>query len=428
MGVLQWTLGILITTCFNIIQIHTVKYAPDLTGRFCNQIEGPVCCNGRQDSCSFPILGTLCYCDTFCERSEDDDCCPDYLFACKGEVLPPPPILEGCKYKQDYLKGGETVWDNCNSCTCAILGNITKLTCNPERTCLIEPRIVDTVNMLDFGWRANNYSAFWGKTLEEGIKYKLGTLQPERFVLRMNPVRRIYDPNSLVSEFDSEAEWPGYISGIQEQGWCGSSWAVSTAAVASDRYAIMSKRRLAVKLSAQHLLSCNNRGQQSCDGGHLDRAWMYFRKHGIVEESCFAYTGKLEICNRYQLDSCPKRHLRKSNKFRVGPAYRLGNETDIMYEIIKSGPVQATMKVYHDFYSYQTGVYEHTDLSVLDRTGYHSVRIVGWGEERGRKYWKVANSWGPEWGENGFFKIARGKNECDIESFVLAAWPELEEW
>lgn len=119
--------------------------------------------------------------------------------------------------------------------TCTYLHNRTELLCNPEHTCLIEPRIVDTVNLENFGWTARNYSFFWGKTLDEGIKYKLGTLQPERFVMKMNPVRRIYDPNSLVQEFDSEAEWPGYVSGIEEQGWCGSSWAVSTAAVASDR-------------------------------------------------------------------------------------------------------------------------------------------------------------------------------------------------
>lgn len=71
----------------------------------------------------------------------------------------------------------------------------------------------------------------------------------------------------------------------------------------------------------------------------------------------------------------------RTEKYRVAPAYRLGNETDIMYEIMRSGPVQATIKVYHDFFSYNRGIYKHTDLSEAHRTGYHSVRIVGWGEE-----------------------------------------------
>lgn len=68
--------------------------------------------------------------------------------------------------------------------------------------------------------------------------YRLGTLKPQNFVMKMNPVRRIYDPTALPREFDTEDTWPGYISGIQDQQWCGSSWAISTAAVASDRYTI----------------------------------------------------------------------------------------------------------------------------------------------------------------------------------------------
>jgi hypothetical protein len=42
------------------------------------------CCNGRQDPCSAEILGTLCYCDTFCNRTQNSDCCPDYFTHCEG--------------------------------------------------------------------------------------------------------------------------------------------------------------------------------------------------------------------------------------------------------------------------------------------------------------------------------------------------------
>lgn len=53
--------------------------------------------------------------------------------------------------------------------------------------------------------------------------------------------------------------------------------------------------------------------------------------------------------------------------------------------------LSATMKVYHDFFSYKNGIYRHTDLSLEHRTGYHSVKIIGWGEEVTRngveKYW-----------------------------------------
>lgn len=142
---------------------------------------------------------------------------------------------------------------------------------------------------------------------------RLGTLKPERFVLTMNHVRQIYDPSTLPKNFDAEQKWPNYISPIEDQGWCGSSWAISTAAVASDRwinfcfilwnvvkmiffatrrYAIVSRGLERVRLSPQHLLSCDFRGQQSCKGGYLDRAWNFVRKYGWV---CFKIKFKIRV-------------------------------------------------------------------------------------------------------------------------------------
>lgn len=102
-----------------------------------------------------------------------------------------------------------------------------------------------------------------------------------------------------------------------------------------------------VTLSAQHLLSCNNRGQQSCNGGYLDRAWLFLRKFGIVDEDCYPYHAKDEKCRipkRANLLSAhcgpPPAGAKRKEMYRVAPAYRLGNETDIMYEIQMNGPVQ----------------------------------------------------------------------------------------
>lgn len=72
--------------------------------------------------------------------------------------------------------------------------------------------------------------------------------------------------------------------------------------------------------------------------------------------------------------------------------------------------------VYEDFMSYSGGVYKHTSGAQL---GGHAVKIVGWGDG----YWICANSWGPSWGEKGFFNIAFG--ECGIDSAVYACSPKL---
>ena len=70
--------------------------------------------------------------------------------------------------------------------------------------------------------------------------------------------------------------------------------------------------------------------------------------------------------------------------------------------------------------------------------GQQAVRVLGWGQEAGERFWRVANSWGREWGEEGTFRIRRGEggrtdclyrdpplgtNEARIEEFVLGAWP-----
>lgn len=94
-----------------------------------------------------------------------------------------------------------------------------------------------------------------------------------------------------------------------------------------------------------------------------------------------------------------------------------------MYELMTQGPVQAIMEIFTDFFMYSSGIYKKTNLASNSVTGYHAVRIVGWGQEGGERYWRVANTWGTEWGEEGFFRIARGDNECLIEEFVLGVWP-----
>ena len=88
-----------------------------------------------------------------------------------------------------------------------------------------------------------------------------------------------------------------------------------------------------------------------------------------------------------------------------------------MAEIMKFGPVEGAFTVYEDFETYTSGVYQHITGRYL---GGHAIRILGWGVENGQKYWLVANSWNESWGENGYFKILKGVNECGIESNVVA--------
>lgn len=61
------------------------------------------------------------------------------------------------------------------------------------------------------------------------------------------------------------------------------------------------------------------------------------------------------------------------------------------------------------------GVYKHVEGKML---GGHAIRILGWGTENNTPYWLIANSWNTDWGNNGFFKILRGQDECGIEGQI----------
>ncbi|VDQ13862.1 unnamed protein product [Trichobilharzia regenti] len=103
--------------------------------------------------------------------------------------------------------------------------------------------------------------------------------------------------------------------------------------------------------------------------------------------------------------------------------YRVDSkESAIQTEIMLNGPVEAGISVYTDFLYYKSGVYKHMKGELL---GYKAVRIIGWGVEHNTAYWLCSNSWNEDWGEAGYFRILRGKNESGIEGFILAGIPSI---
>ena len=77
------------------------------------------------------------------------------------------------------------------------------------------------------------------------------------------------------------------------------------------------------------------------------------------------------------------------------------------------------MYMYDDFQVYESGIYQHDD-SVKGYITNHDIKIIGYGEENGVKYWIVSNSWNDSWGEKGFFRILRGVNNIGIETSAYA--------
>lgn len=214
------------------------------------------------------------------------------------------------------------------------------------------------------------------------------------------------------ASFDSRTHWENLIHPIRNQAACGSCWAFSASEVLSDRVAIATKKQSPV-LSPEDMVACD-KNDKGCKGGALPYAWNYLQNTGIVTEQCFPYSsgqGQVPSCP----SSCQNSESWSSSKVKAKSSYAINGVENMMKEIMTNGPIQVAFAVYKSLMSYKSGVYQKQIWDFLPEGG-HAVKIVGWGVENDVDYWIVANSWGTTWGDEGFFKIKRGSNECGIET------------
>lgn len=228
---------------------------------------------------------------------------------------------------------------------------------------------------------------------DEELKARLGTIKEP------SPIHRDGDGDIVIdTPYDFRKEHPKCLTGVRDQANCGSCYAFGSVTAFQYRYCMKSGDQMTTELAPQDPLSCDM-NQLGCHGGYLDKAWDYLYHDGVVEESCFPYSaadGKVEFC----ITKC--KNGQKWKKYFSNWTDFFGHPTYIIDEIPKNGPVNCQMDIYQDFYDYKGGIYEYTSG---DLTGGHSIVIVGFGVEDGKNYWIVQNSWGPNWGESGYFRI-----------------------
>nr|XP_049699535.1 cathepsin B-like [Helicoverpa armigera] len=306
---------------------------------------------------------------------------------------------------------------------------------------------IQEINLKQNSWKAGRN--FGPNISLSYIRYLLGVRIDEIISL---PIMK-HDAEliaSLPETFHPSDKWPNCpsLNEIRDQGVCGSCWAFGAVEAMTDRYCIHSNQTQNFHFSAQDLLSCCEYCGSGCNGGSPQSAWLYWKYYGIVSGGnynsslgCQPYgiaacehhvPGPLPQCN----GSVPTPKCEKScesgydteyeaDKRRGKEVYALrSNEDDIKAELFKNGPVEASFGVYSDFPHYKHGVY--VKLPNATRLGGHAIKILGWGVENGQKYWLAANSWNPDWGDKGFFKILRGENHCGIENGVVAGIPLIQ--
>lgn len=185
----------------------------------------------------------------------------------------------------------------------------------------------------------------------------------------------------------------GAVGPVKNQKQCGSCWAFSTTAALEGAYAVAGKGLLS--FSEQQLVDCSGSyGNQGCNGGWPRSAFKYIQDHGINLEDNYPYTARDGQCKKssgpYQVKgftSVPK------------------NDVNQLAAAVNIKPVSVCLDA-NNFNLYKGGVFDNCGHNVD-----HCVLLVGYTPS----YWIIKNSWGKNWGESGYIRLARG-NTCSVAS------------
>jgi len=211
-----------------------------------------------------------------------------------------------------------------------------------------------------------------------------------------------------------EIDWrqKGYVTHVKDQKDCGSCWAFS--AVGAMEGQQFRKSGTMIELSEQNLVDCSRSFNNSgCGGGWMDNAFNYvMANNGIDTEDSYPYEAKDLPCR-----------FKKEDIGAVVTRFvdiKQGDESDLEAALATVGPVSIAVDA-GGFQFYVKGVLNDPDCSTTDLD--HAVLAVGYGETpEGEKFYIVKNSWGTIWGETGYIRMSRQKNnQCGVAS--AASYP-----
>jgi len=198
------------------------------------------------------------------------------------------------------------------------------------------------------------------------------------------------------AELPKEVDWTtkGAVTPVKNQGQCGSCWAFSTTGAMEGAWQIATGKL--TSLSEQQLVDCSKKeGNMGCGGGLMDNGFKFGEENEMCTEESYPYKAANGECKTSCTTGIPKGDI-------TGFTDVQPDDEQALMEAVSKGPVSIAIEADHQaFQFYSGGVLKKACGTQLD----HGVLLVGYGESNGVKFWKVKNSWGSNWGAEGYIEL-----------------------